>query len=91
MFKFKNELDEEIAHIDVAGVSGSQLCNHQQAIIVDMYHSKSVSIVLESAKHRSYEYLRFLTAIQTEYDKRQDADNLLDGIMIRSIGGNDLQ
>jgi hypothetical protein len=81
-FIFLNEHDEEFAHCDIHGVSGSELNNDTGCIYVDMFHAKTICVMIESDKHRSHEYLRLTTAIQQESNKLEAEESMFTTLMI---------
>ncbi len=82
-FIFKSQ-DEEIALVDLHGVSSVELCNHQECIKVGFYGSEPTTVHIENDKDRNGEFLRITTAIQS----MQDATDSEDAMFLKAFNGS---
>ena len=66
-FIFKSQ-DEEVAAVDLQGISSVELNNPQECIKIESYHTNSLCVVIVNDKDRNSEFLRLTTAMQKQAD-----------------------
>ena len=66
-FIFKSQ-DEEVAAVDLQGISSVELNNPQECIKIESYHTGRLCVVIENLKDRNSEFLRLTTAMQKQAD-----------------------